>query len=123
MRHSAALLLYIVIFIILISTLLSMKAVDSVEKHHREVQRNINGYKRKARLRFIRAVITSPVRYTRNYLQNAKELDSRGWYKNLGGGWTDSHGADVLFAYEICRLEPEEFLKTHFRHDWEREHS
>lgn len=103
-----------VFYILAIYMLLILVRPSQVERDRRKVQHNINGYKRRSKLRLIGTLVLSPFRYTRNYIRNTKLLDSYSWYKALSGNWTDSHGAMTLSPLEICRADPEEFKKTYF---------
>lgn len=37
-----------------------------------------------------------------------KILESYGWYRNMHGGWTHSHGVDYMTSLEIWSYTPEE---------------
>lgn len=94
--------------------LLYIARPSQVERDRRRAQKNINGYNRRARLRLIGALISSPFRYTRNYIVNTRLLESYSWYRTLSGSWTDSHCMGTLSPKDICRMDPDRFKAEYF---------
>ncbi len=105
--------IYITIYAMFL-TLLLMSMRSSIEKRRRKVQHNLNKLHRKAHMRLIGALISSPVRFLYNYLRNTSLLESYNWYRSLSGNWTDSHAAQTLTPKEICMLDPVTFRQIYF---------
>jgi len=60
-----------------------------------------------------------PIKTIMNKLLIGKEryklLEDRGWFKNILGGWTDSHCRDYMSRSEIVSLTPKQ-LKYKLEH-------
>ena len=45
------------------------------------------------------------------YYKRIKKLQSLGWYKNMAGGFTESHCMYVISKRELLKMSDKDFLK------------